>query len=156
MVYFAEYPSPVGVLLLTTDGSSLTGLYMDREPPEGARENCRHPILAGAASWLDGYFWGEPQPVSIPLEPGGTPFQRKVWKLLEGIPCGSTVTYGELARQLGETMSAQAVGGAVGRNPISILVPCHRVVGVGGKLTGYAYGLERKKWLLEHEKGRER
>lgn len=153
-MYYARYESPVGQLLLTCDGQALTGLWMNRATPEEGTEG--HPILEQTAKWLDGYFAGIPQELEIPLAARGTPFQEAVWKLLLEIPFGETRTYGALARvlaaQMGKArMSAQAVGGAVGANPISILIPCHRVVGAGGKLTGYAGGLEKKQWLLTHE-----
>ena len=154
MTYYGDYASPVGKLLLASDGESLTGLWMDREAPEKTGEV---PVLTGTRQWLDAYFRGENPPVSaIPLAPAGTAFQRKVWDILLGIPYGRTRTYGDIAREMAalrgkEKMSAQAVGGAVGSNPISILIPCHRVVGANGQLTGYAWGLEKKEWLLRHE-----
>ena len=114
-----------------------------------------HPVLCKAAAWLDGYFEGRVEPVPVPLAPSGTAFQQRVWKRLLQIPYGNVITYGDIAREMeretGRRMSAQAVGGAVGSNPISILIPCHRVVGAGGKLTGYAGGLDKKTWLLCHE-----
>ena len=154
MVYFAEYDSPVGKLLLTCDGESLTGLWMDREPPKGSLEG--HPVLEKAKAWLDAYFRGEILEISFPLAPVGTDFQKKVWNILLTIPFGQTRTYGDIAREIAallgkEKMSAQAVGGAVGSNPISIVIPCHRVVGAKGQLTGYAWGIEKKAWLLRHE-----
>lgn len=156
MVYFAEYPSPVGPLLLTAGEAALTGLWMDREPPAGAQKGKDHPVLLRTKQWLDAYFRGEETPLQIPLAPEGTAFQRQVWEILLTIPFGKTVTYGDIAREMavktGKTkMSAQAVGQAVGKNPISILIPCHRCVGAGGKLTGYAGGLDKKEWLLRHE-----
>ena len=107
-------------------------------------------------NWLDSYFSGDPAEVTFPLNPHGTAFQKQVWEILLTIPYGKTTTYGAIAREMArragrEKMSAQAVGQAVGKNPISILIPCHRVVGVNGKLTGYAGGLDRKEWLLRHE-----
>ena len=155
-MYYAEYPSPVGTLLLLSDGEALTGLYMDTAAPKEAQAgDC--PVLRGAERWLDAYFRGEDVPIDLPLAPKGTEFQRQVWEILLGISWGCTRTYGdiarEMARQMGkEKMSAQAVGQAVGSNPISIIIPCHRVIGAGGKLTGYAGGLDKKVWLLEHEK----
>lgn len=154
MLHFAEYDSPVGKLLLRSDGSALTGLWIGRDMPERGTED---PILKDAALWLEGYFRGEVPPVTVPLAPEGTAFQLLVWELLLAIPYGETMTYGEIAREaaarLGkEKMSAQAVGQAVGSNPISILIPCHRVVGAKGQLTGYAWGIEKKQWLLSHEK----
>lgn len=151
MVYYARYRSPVGELLLTGDGLSLTGLRMDREPPENAREGENTEILRQARGWLDAYFRGEDPEIRFPLNPEGTDFQQRVWAILRTIPRGQTLTYGAIARMLGENMSAQAVGGAVGRNPISIIIPCHRVLGAEGRLTGYAGGLDKKRWLLDHE-----
>ena len=155
MVFFAEMDSPVGQLLLTAEGDSLTGLWMGRTPPEGA-ECPEHPVLKKTAIWLEDYFRGEDPEVDIPLAPAGTAFQKLVWQMLLTIPFGETGTYGAIAREMAEkmgkaTMSAQAVGQAVGKNPISILIPCHRIVGAEGKLTGYAGGLEKKRWLLRHE-----
>ena len=156
MVYFAEYTSPLGPLLLLSDGEALTGLRMEAPIPAGAvpGENC--PVLLAAREWLEDYFRGGDPEVTFPLAPEGTAFQRKVWNLLLQIPRGHTRTYGELAREMAallgkKTMSAQAVGQAVGHNPIGIVIPCHRVVGAGGRLTGYAWGLEKKQWLLSHE-----
>lgn len=154
MTHFATYDSPVGRLLLRSNGDALTGLWIGKEPPEKATEDA---VLKEAALWLDGYFRGEAPPVTVPAAPEGTAFQTLVWELLLAIPYGKTRTYGELAReaaaQLGkERMSAQAVGQAVGSNPISILIPCHRVVGAKGQLTGYAWGIDKKQWLLAHEK----
>ena len=160
MEVFSSLSSPLGELILASDGQSLTGLwfsgqkYAPAPPPESARADL--PVFARTQSWLTTYFQGrDPGPVP-PLHLEGTPFQLAVWQLLQGIPYGQTATYGalagQMARQLGlKSMSAQAVGGAVGRNPISILVPCHRVVGFNGSLTGYAGGLERKRALLRLE-----
>ncbi len=154
-MYYAEYDSPVGILLLTCSEVGLTGLWMNREAPqEGKGED--HPILLCAKRWLDTYFRGEETALGIPLMLEGTMFQKKVWDILLTIPYGETRTYGQIAREVAaafgkENMSAQAVGQAVGSNPISILVPCHRVVGARGQLTGYAGGLDKKIWLLQHE-----
>ena len=110
------------------------------------------PILQAAWDWLDRYFSGQkPSCAELPLRPAGTQFQQQVWDILMQIPFGQTVTYGDIAKMLGQRMSAQAVGGAVGRNPISVIIPCHRVLGTRGKLTGYAGGVARKQWLLRHE-----
>ena len=155
MVYFAEYPSPVGSILLTCEGGALTGLWLNRQPSADAAPGEKHPVLCQAGNWLDGYFSGEEKPINFPLAPAGTAFQQLVWKRLQEIPFGTVCTYGDIAREIsretGRPMSAQAVGGAVGRNPISILIPCHRVVGAKGQLTGYAGGLDNKAWLLNHE-----
>ena len=148
---YCHYASALGQLLLTEEGGLLVGLRMEGAVPENA---CRRetPVLVQAENWLDRYFRGENPPMNLPLAPKGTAFQRRVWDSLLTIPYGETRTYGEIAKLLGTgKMSAQAVGGAVGRNPIGIVIPCHRVVGVGGKLTGYAWGLDRKAWLLRHE-----
>lgn len=147
-MHFAEYDSPVGTLLLCSDGQALTELRIGRETEESLAED---DVLRRTKQWLDGYFRGQREPVPVPLKPQGTAFQQRVWRLLLTIPYGEVTTYGALAKQLGENMSAQAVGQAVGKNPISILIPCHRVVGAKGQLTGYAWGVEKKKWLLGHE-----
>ena len=152
-MYCIQYDSPIGKLLLTCTDAGLTGLCMNREAPVHPME---HPILHQTRRWLDSYFRGENPAVNLPLYLEGTDFQRQVWKILLTIPYGQTRTYGEISREIAQLlgkgkMSSQAVGQAVGRNPISILIPCHRVVGSGGQLTGYAWGLERKIWLLRHE-----
>ena len=155
MPYYTEYSSPVGRLLLRSDGHALTGLWMDRQAPENGLPGGENPVLRQTCVWLDDYFAGRKPCVSMPVALEGTEFQRQVWQRLGEIPYGEVITYGDIARELetetGNRMSAQAVGGAVGRNPISIIIPCHRVVGAGGTLTGYAWGLERKQWLLRHE-----
>ena len=146
------YESPLGPLLLSWEEEALTGLWMNREMPEQM-----YPVPEAVKSWLDDYFLGNPGEIPFPLKAKGTPFQQQVWQILLTIPYGQTRTYGEIAWEMAaltgkKKMSAQAIGQAVGKNPISILVPCHRCVGAGGKLTGYAGGLENKVWLLEHEK----
>ncbi len=162
MQYISHYNSPLGRILLAADGEYLTGLWfegqkyfargLDREHGE------RHiPLFETAAQWLDLYFSGREPDFSVPIRLAGTPFQNEVWGLLRTIPYGRTVTYGELSRRIAAKrglahMSAQAVGGAVGRNPISIIVPCHRVVGSDGNLTGYAGGLDKKVKLLTLER----
>jgi len=158
-----EYSSPVGLLTLACDGEHLTGLWIEDQKyfgstaPGAMESGDGLPVLVQTAEWLDRYFAGErPDIRSVPLAPAGSPFRQAVWKLLQEIPYGEVVTYGALARRLAaqlgrRSMSSQAVGGAVGHNPISIIIPCHRVVGSDGSLTGYAGGLDRKRWLLEHE-----
>ncbi len=158
-----RYSSPLGTILLASEDDSLIGLwfegqrYLDRTRPAGLEARGEAPVLREAALWLDDYFAGRrPDPDRLPLAPIGSSFRRLVWRLLREIPYGETTTYGalakETARRLGrETMSAQAVGGAVAHNPLSILIPCHRVVGADGSLTGYAGGLERKRALLALE-----
>ena len=153
MVYSHVYESPVGPLWLTSDGENLTGLWM--WAVEGTPADL--PIFRDADCWLDAYFRGQhPAMDQLPLSPTGTEFQQLIWDILLTIPFGATRTYGDIAKESAakmgkEKMSAQAVGGAVGRNPISIIIPCHRVIGAGGKLTGYAGGLDKKVWLLSHE-----
>ena len=163
MVYTTDYASPVGVLTLASDGVNLTGLWMAGQryfaaTLTGQRENRDElPVLLAAKVWLERYFAGEnPSAAELPLALRGSPFRQTVWQLLREIPYGEVTTYGVLAQEaasrLGrETMSAQAVGGAVGHNPISIIIPCHRVVGKDGSLTGYAGGLAVKTALLRLE-----
>lgn len=151
--YYGCYHSPLGPLLMISDAVALTGLYMNREIPPSV---AALPVFDKTAAWLDDYFRGSPGKIDFPIRADGTAFQKLVWKYLLAIPYGQTQTYGQIARQVAENlgrekMSAQAVGGAVGKNPISILIPCHRVVGVGGTMTGYAGGISNKQWLLEHE-----
>lgn len=109
------------------------------------------PLLAEAARQLAEYFGGTRQAFDLPLAPVGTPFQQKVWAALRGLPYGTTTTYGALAHHLGDAGAVRAVGRANGANPLAIVVPCHRVIGAGGKLTGFAGGLAHKQWLLRHE-----
>ena len=156
MTYYCRYPSPLGMLLLTSDGNDLTGLYMDAEPPPGAEAAEEAEVFLQTKSWLDAYFRGTPPDWLPPMTAAGSAFRKRIWGYLLEIPFGEVRTYSQLARRAArdmgrEKMSAQAVGGAVGRNPISIMIPCHRCVGANGSLTGYAWGLERKQWLLDHE-----
>ena len=155
-----HYTSPLGGITLTSEGAALTGLYFDGErnfPDLSAAYEKDLPVFGEAVRWLDLYFDGS-IPNFIPaLAPAGTAFQQTVWAILRTIPYGATTTYGAIARRIEQQekkrMSAQAVGGAVGRNPISILIPCHRVIGADGSLTGYAGGLARKERLLQIERG---
>ena len=155
MVYSTIYESPIGPLWLTSDGEALTGLWMREIPNDVSNDTL--PIFQRTRHWLDSYFQGEQPPMdALPLSPVGTDFQHLVWEILLTIPYGATRTYGDIAREAANRMdkakmSAQAVGGAVGRNPISIIIPCHRVIGTKGALTGYAGGLAKKEWLLRHE-----
>ena len=156
-MYFTEYDSPIGTLLMTCREDALTGLWMNRLPPENGCRRENHPIFLEAKRWLDRYFRGEAPPVTVPLGPEGTPFRQQVWQLLRDIPYGESRSYGDLARQMAallgkENMSAQAIGQAVGSNPISIFIPCHRVVGSDRSLTGYAGGVELKQALLALER----
>ena len=163
MLYSHHYNSPLGEITMASDGTALTGLWFrgQRHFPvsfELASVSKDIPVFRLTNQWLDLYFSGT-APVFMPdISLKGTDFQMSVWSLLLSIPYGHTVTYGQLARQLEERrnssrVSAQAVGGAVGRNPISLIVPCHRVIGADGSPTGYAGGIERKRWLLALENG---
>jgi len=148
-------PSPIGRLLLCGDGERLTGLYTLPASDDRARVRGRRrtdTAFASVREQLEEYFDGERVEFGVPLDTdGATPFRRNVWNALLDIPYGATVSYGELARQLGAPNAARAVGAANGSNPISIIVPCHRVIGSAGSLTGYAGGVERKRFLLRHE-----
>ena len=160
MMYVKEIDSPVGPLTLASDGAALTGLwiagqkyYASTLPKEVKREDC--PVFRLAEQWLADYFAGKTPRVQVALAPEGSQFRQSVWNILRSIPMGATMTYGQIAKQLeaqtGKTVSAQAVGGAVGHNPISILIPCHRVLGSDGSLTGYAAGVAVKRQLLQLE-----
>ena len=152
---FSFLDSPIGRLLLTSDGRDLTGLYMDvgRERPtaHGWLEDGTVEPLASTLTQLKEYFAGTRRSFDLPLRLQGTEFQQRVWQELTQIPYGETWSYGQLAKRIGKPSASRAVGLANGRNPISILVPCHRVIGADGSLTGYGGGLERKQWLLAHE-----
>ncbi len=155
--YTASYASPLGPVLLAATPRGLAGLWFEgqRHWPEAAGDWPAHPglpVFDLARRQLDDYFAGRRQAFDLPLDlDGGTPFQARVWQALRAIPAGATVRYGDLAAQLGAPTASRAVGAAVGRNPVSIVVPCHRVLGAGGALTGYAGGLERKTALLRLE-----
>jgi methylated-DNA-[protein]-cysteine S-methyltransferase len=149
-------PSPVGRLALTGDARALTGLYLlDAEDRSATVRPAwvRHEGMFGAAAGqLTEYFAGTRTVFDLPLAPHGTPFQLAVWAELTRIPCGATLSYGAVAAALGKSpVASRAVGLANGRNPISIIVPCHRVIGADGSMTGYGWGVERKEWLLAHE-----
>ena len=160
MIYMGRYDSPLGPITLAGEDGALTGLWFDGQKyfgaglPAGTPEG-EPPVFRQVRAWLDRYFRGEDPGPAPPLAPAGTAFQRAVWEVLREIPYGRTATYGQVAqaagRGLGRNTSPRAAGSAVGRNPISLLIPCHRVVGAGGSLTGYAGGLERKEALLELE-----
>lgn len=162
MTFVSHYDSPLGRILLAGDEQGLSGLWFEGakyfaaglapEPQEGEL-----PVFDRAKAWLDLYFGGADPDFLPPLHVIGTPFQSAVWELLLKIPYGETTTYGELAKAVAARMglarmSAQAVGGAVGRNPVSLMIPCHRVLGANGSLTGYAGGVEKKRRLLDLEK----
>jgi len=154
-VFYHVLPSPVGDLTLVSNGEALTGVYMSdqkRGPdmdPTWQRDEAEFDAVT---KQLTAYFVGDLREFDLPLAPQGTDFQKKVWRELCRIPCGETISYGELARRIGQPSASRAVGLANGRNPIGIIIPCHRVIGADGTLTGYGGGLDRKKWLLEHEK----
>lgn len=153
-MYYSEIDSPLGLLTLRANERALTGLYMaeHRHAPE-TREGWVHDDdrFADARTQLDQYFAGERHTFDLPLEPVGTEFQRGVWQALREIPHAETISYGELARRVANPRAVRAVGLANGRNPISIIVPCHRVIGANGALVGFGGGLDRKRWLLAHE-----
>ena len=143
--------SPVGPLVLTSDGTALTGVLFDAElDPTWSTEPCA--VLDRAVAQLGEYFAGERTEFDLPLEPAGTPFQRSTWLALREIPYAETINYGQLALRVGNPKASRAVGLANGRNPISIVVPCHRVIGADGSLTGYGGGLDRKRLLLDLER----
>ena len=158
MHYYDLYESPHGRMLLVADDEGLSGVYFDRQKylprldPEWRRD-ARHAPLARAKRELGEYFGGERRRFETALAPEGTPFQQSVWKAISTVGFGETITYSELARRAGCAGSLRAAGAATGRNPISIIVPCHRIVGSNGSLTGYAGGLDRKRALLALESG---
>lgn len=163
MLAVRHYDSPVGKFLLAQREEALVGIWMEGQKyflgsckGEEIKE-ADTQVLKDAAEWLDGYFKGEKPPIdSLAIKPDGSAFRREVWNILCQIPYGQVTTYGEIAKKIASgqnraSMSAQAVGGAVGHNPLSIVIPCHRVVGADGSLTGYAGGVDKKKWLLAWE-----
>ena len=164
MIYISHYPSPLGDILLASLNNELIGLWFEGQKyylasiNEEMQEKNDEEIFLKTKNWLDRYFkGGQPNIKELSLNPIGSDFRKKVWKILCDIPYGKTITYKEIAEKLAKekglkSMSAQAIGGAVGHNPISIIIPCHRVVGSNGKLTGYAGGLDKKEYLLKLEK----
>ena len=160
MNVFCYLESPIGRLMLTTDGTALTGLYMNlyRNKPSKLPglsdewiQNATIDPLPAAARQLKEYFAGKRREFDLPLQMAGTEFQQRVWRELTKIPFGETRSYGQLAKRLNNPNGSRAVGLANGRNPIAIIVPCHRVIGADGSLTGFGGGIERKEWLLSHE-----
>jgi methylated-DNA-[protein]-cysteine S-methyltransferase len=153
---FAVVESPLGPLLLAAEDGALTLLWMSPLPERktGAVNARDRAVLAAASDQLEAYFAGDLTAFDLPLAPRGTSFQQRVWAALVEIPFGETVSYGSLATRLGRPGAARAVGLANGSNPISIIIPCHRVIGSDGRLTGYGGGIDRKAWLLDHEAGR--
>jgi len=154
--FFTRLPSPLGPLLLTGNETCLTGLYFDKfdggAAPEPTVDSVEAPERFGSvARQLEEYFAGRRREFDVPIAPAGTAFQQKVWQALCAIPCGATASYGAIAKKVGSPAAMRAVGAANGRNPIAIIIPCHRVIGANGALTGYGGGMERKRWLLELE-----
>lgn len=162
MFYTYQYSSPLGKIIFASDGISLTGLWFDGQKYFDTSilnesEKINLPVFEETKQWLDIYFSGRSPDFTPKLNPDGTPFRKSVWDILLTIPFGKTMTYGEIADRIAlqqriRKMSAQAVGGAVGHNPISIIIPCHRVIGSDGNLTGYAGGIDIKAYLLKMEK----
>jgi methylated-DNA-[protein]-cysteine S-methyltransferase len=154
MTYYDIFDSPVGLLLVTGDGANVTGLYLeDHKGGPAVADDWKRDAdrFVAVREQLRDYFAGKLQSFDLPLKMRGTGFQEAVWAELKAIPLGKTVTYGDLAGKLGRPKASRAVGAAVGRNPVSIIVPCHRVLGSGGSMTGYAGGVERKRKLLALE-----
>ena len=163
MIYTTQYQSPIGTLLLAAKEDALVGLWFFGQKyflgslKEPMTEQKDHPVLVHTINWLDRYFAKEnPEIRELKLAPAGSDFRKAVWEILCEIPCGELTTYGEISKKIAKKFgnqhtSAQAVGGAVGHNAISVIIPCHRVVGSGGNLTGYAGGIDKKLWLLAHE-----
>jgi methylated-DNA-[protein]-cysteine S-methyltransferase len=157
MIYFTTYESPIQLLRLVSDGRSLMGLYMLSEKHllashrDEVEDESVEPFPETKRQ-LTAYFAGSLTELDLPLQMQGTVFQQRVWEALRTIPYGTTLSYGALAQQIGQPKASRAVGLANGRNPVSIIVPCHRVIGANGKLTGYGGGIERKQWLLNHER----
>lgn len=159
--YVTYYQSPIGEMMIASDGKYITGLWIQNQKYYASaleKEYCEEevPVLKQAKEWLSSYFLGEEPVMDLPIAAKGSEFQQAVWNILCEIPYGQVMTYKEIAEKIAvqkglHTMSAQAVGGAVGHNPISVLIPCHRVIGTDGSLTGYAGGIEKKRKLLELE-----
>lgn len=143
-----QMPSLIGTLTLVCDGKALTAVHLDG----ASAKQDNHPLLQAAKRQCEEYFAGERREFDLPLEPQGTEFQRAVWRALLDVPYGATASYAEIARAIGKPKACRAVGAANGRNPLAIVVPCHRVIGADGSLTGYGGGLKAKQWLLNHER----
>ncbi len=155
MISYTEYTSPLGTLLLAATDKGLCGLYFEEHKyfngPQGWRRDASHPHLQATTRQLEEYFAGTRTDFDIALDLAGTPFQQSVWMVLQSLPYGETTSYQEIARRIANPKAIRAAGTAIGRNPVSIIVPCHRVLGTSGDLSGYAGGLERKRYLLAHE-----
>ena len=152
-VRLAEIETPVGVLTLVAGDAGLRAVLWPRESPPPDAAPGDHPVLAAAERQLRDYFAGTRTTFDLPLDLAGTPFQRRAWLALATVPFATTISYGEQARRLGVPRAVRAIGAANGRNPLSIVLPCHRVVGANGALTGYGGGLDAKRHLLDHESG---
>lgn len=156
--YFCYFDSPLGKLVLQGDDDSLTGLYLPGHKgwvePDPTWQHCERPFDQ-VREQLAEYFAGERTQFNLPIKLNGTSFQQRVWCELMQIPFGTTINYADLARRIGQPKASRAVGSANGRNPVSIIVPCHRVIGANGRLTGYAGGVAKKQWLLGWERGRQ-
>ena len=158
MTSYSTVESPLGAILLTSNGAALTGLYFQgqryaAQPSSEWVERDDLPVFEAARAWLESYWAGREPGIELALAPQGTAYQRAVWEQIARIPKGETITYAELARRAGNGTAVRAAGAATGRNPISLVIPCHRVIGSDGSLTGYAGGLERKRRLLAMEAG---
>lgn len=154
-LFFTELESPLGLLHVEGDGMVITGLWMPRHKHWGGpATSCQRAddLFTTVRAQFEEYFAGTRKEFDVPFRLEGTPFQQQVWRELVKIPFGTTITYAELARRVGNPLASRAVGSANGRNPVSIIVPCHRVIGADGKLTGYGGGLDNKKWLLAWER----
>jgi len=157
MQYFENYQSPLGVMLIRSNGEALTGLYFVGQqyfPADRSRwqRDPANPVIQQTIAELDEYFARRRTAFTVPLAPQGSEFQKRVWRAIYAVPCGETISYATLAERSGYPGSARAAGAATGRNPIGLIVPCHRIVGSNGKLTGYAGGLDKKQALLAHER----
>ena len=152
MQSYTDFASPLGLLTITQEDGYLTAIRVD-SPDMGVPRGDKNPVLQLAVRWLRDYFDGKaPYPSVLPIRPQGTAFQHSVWEILQSIPYGESLSYGDIAQKLGSEKSSRAVGGAVGRNPLLIVIPCHRVLGANGSLTGFSAGLDRKRFLLDLER----
>ena len=146
----AYYKSPIGILRIIADENGITKVDFVKKENSSIKKSSSK-IVQDCIKQLDEYFQGERKSFELKLNPEGTEFQRKVWKELLKIPYGETISYGEVSRRIKNPKAVRAVGQSIGRNPISVIIPCHRVIGSDGSITGYASGLWRKEWLLKHE-----
>ena len=151
LIYTVNYASPLGILQLLEEEGKLTAVLFMNDSPIKETETTSSAVLLETMLQLDEYFAGRRKEFNLPLNPAGTGFQQKVWQQLLQIPFAETITYLHMAKRLGNVKSIRAAASANGKNPLAIIIPCHRVVGANGQLTGYAGGLHRKQWLLEHE-----